>query len=479
MKCYYQYNKNTNNQTKTFKQLKLICFLVLTSSWIIATEGCKKFIQVEPPKTQLVSSVVFSNDATGLSALSGVYARMMTTDGLAGGGTSSITVLSGLSSDELLNYSSSFGEFYNNSLTSINTRIRTLWSEAYQYIYTANSILEGINNSDNITPSTKKILEGEAKFIRAFNLLYLTNLFGDIPMHLTADYRISSVAKRSPQNEIYNQIISDLKDAQNLLPNDYSLFNNERVRPCKWAATALLARVYLYQNNWLNAEEQASSVINNSVLFNLPDLDNVFIKNSEEAIWQLLPVITGQNTREGSVFILTAAPREISLSENIIAAFEPGDNRRDKWVGSITISSKTYYYPYKYKIKTATSLTEYSMVLRLGEQYLIRAEARAHQNKLMGANSTESDLNIIRNRAGLPNITASTQEEMLNAINQERRIELFTEWGHRWFDLKRTEHANTVLAPIKGNNWQSTDILYPIPQLEIDNNHNISQNSGY
>lgn len=117
------------------------------------------------------------------------------------------------------------------------------------------------------------------------------------------------------------------------------------------------------------------------------------------------------------------------------------------------------------------------MVMRLAEQYLIRAEARIQQGKL---DDGRNDLDAIRHRAGLPNLSTSlTQPALLLAVEQERKVELFAEWGHRWFDLKRTKRADAVLGPIKGANWQSTDTLYPIPSDAIRTNANLTQNEGY
>jgi len=117
--------------------------------------------------------------------------------------------------------------------------------------------------------------------------------------------------------------------------------------------------------------------------------------------------------------------------------------------------------------------------LRLAEQYLIRAEAMAQQNKIPEA---AADLNVIRSRAGLPNTTAATQSAMLAAILQERKAELFTEWGHRWLDLKRTNTVDSVMsvvAPQKGGTWQSIQKYYPIPQSELNADPNLVQTPGY
>jgi hypothetical protein len=119
------------------------------------------------------------------------------------------------------------------------------------------------------------------------------------------------------------------------------------------------------------------------------------------------------------------------------------------------------------------------MILRLAEQYLIRAEARAQQNNIDGA---KTDLNAVRNRAGLLNTTANDKTEMMAAVLHERQVELFTELGHRWFDLKRTKAVDLVMnsvTPIKGGTWQTTDQLYPIPVADIIRNSTLKQNPGY
>jgi len=108
--------------------------------------------------------------------------------------------------------------------------------------------------------------------------------------------------------------------------------------------------------------------------------------------------------------------------------------------------------------------------------YLIRAESKAHIGDLSGA---KEDINSIRSRAGLANTTAITQDEILDAILEERRLELFTEFGHRFFDLKRFNKIQPVLSAIKPG-WDASDILFPIPEAELNLNPNLQpQNQGY
>jgi starch-binding outer membrane protein, SusD/RagB family len=276
-----------------------------------------------------------------------------------------------------------------------------------------------------------------------------------------------------------NYLMADAKTA-------YSIGSEERVRPNKWAAIALLARAYLYNNDYVNAEQQASLIINNSMYDTVP-LNQVFSKNSKEAIWQLQPVNNGWNTEDARKFKLPASGPNTSsfpvyLSAFLMNSFENGDKRRiiGNWVNSTTVGATTYYYPYKYKSATSGApVTEYSMMLRLAEQYLIRAEARAQQNKIAEG---QADLNVIRKRAGLANTTADDKASLLTAILHERQVEFFTELGHRWLDLKRTDNIDQVMSlvtPIKGGTWSTNWQWYPIPAYEIRHNSNILQNSGY
>jgi starch-binding outer membrane protein, SusD/RagB family len=453
--------------TSSCKLLLFFGFLFITS--------CKKFIETDTPRTALVSSVVFANDESAIAAMVGIYSSIMQNP--SSFINTQITLVAGLSADEFNNFSTSPDQrqFFENSLTPNNSNVLILWREAYKYIYEVNAVLNGVTNSKSLSATTKNQIEGEAKFVRALCFFYLTNLFGDIPLTLTTDYRVNNTATRSSQSHVYDQIVSDLKDAQKLLSENY--VSDERVRPNKWAATAVLARVYLYIKDWTNAVNTATEVINQSSLYFLNnDLASVFSINSPEIIWQLMPVVPGYNTWEGNALILSAVPTSVSLSNDLIHAFEVDDMRKSDWISEITIGSQTYHFAYKYKIKAGAPLSEYYVVLRLGEQYLIRAEAKAQLNDL--ANSL-TDLNLIRARAGISNFQTEDKSLLLTAVENERRIELFAEMGHRWLDIKRNNTAGKILSIEKNSNWQATDVLYPIPQAELSIDYNLEQNPGY
>ena len=476
---------------KVYKTKIALSFLLI----VISTSSCKKLVEIDAPITSTTSENIYTNDASAASVLTGLYTRIS-----KGSWKSSdivgISVKSGLSADELSLYGGSSNSnqnllrFYKNGL--ITQTNETFWETFYNYLETVNIALERLSISTSLTPSVRQQLIGEAKFLRAFFYFYLVNLYGDVPLVTTSDYRLNAVLSRSSKMQVYQQIISDLKDAQTLLSDAYiagDIINEtqDRVRPNKWAATALLSRVYLYTGDWAKAETQASAVISNSTLYSLNTLYNAFLQNNSEAIWQLQPVNAGWNTEDARVFILpTSGPNTsfnkypVYLSIDLINSFEPGDRRKVVWVGSRMVGTNTYYFPYKYKSATSGDpVTEYIMVLRLTEQYLIRSEARAWQNNIIGA---QDDLNMIRTRASLSNSTANDKTSLFPAILHERQVELFSEWGHRWLDLKRSNTVDAIMTPIcikKGGSWTSNMQWYPIPLYEIVQDPNIVQNLGY
>lgn len=480
---------------------RTIILLILLLS--ITLSGCKKFIEVEAPVTSINSANVYNTDVTAASVLTGIYASM--SEGLSGNSLASMTLFPALSSDELTLYggvtssATSYIPYYINSLTSSNILGHS--STIYSTVYTINSAIEGLLKSDKLTPSLKQQLLGEAKFMRGFCYFYLVNLYGDVPLVLTTNYKINSIIAKSSKDVVYAQIIADLKDAQNFLSEKYlsgdaitpySSGVEERLRPTKWAATALLARTYLYTKKWSDAVREATSVINHSSLYQMTDLVNTFLKNNPEAIWQLQPVSKGYNTETAQYFVLPSSGPSTSksfyLSQYLINGFEPNDLRRSEWVNSVIVKGITYYYPFKYKVVNNVEVSEYTVVLRLAEQYLIRAEARIQDGD---TGNGIADLNIIRNRASdktpgavqLPQLSVSLNKDAaLKAVLHERQVELFMEWGHRWFDLKRMGYVDDVMSKVtreKGGIWNTNWQLYPFYKDDLKYDPNLVQNVGY
>jgi len=450
----------------------------------ISFSSCKKFVTVENPPTILTSDNIFVDDKTATAAMLSIYIDMMN-DQYGSNGSfvcTALSALGGMSANEMTwtqNNTTApiYQEFTDHALTPPNTYVGAFWSDGYKYIYRTNAIISGLATATGMTTATKNQLAGEAKFMRAFCYFYLVNLFGDVPLVLTTDYKQNMLMPRTPAADVWKQITADLKDAKNLLSGYPTV---ERLRPNHWTAGALLARSYLYNNQWADAESEADSIITfGGYGAGLPALDKVFLKNSPETIWQLQPVRANVNTPEGSLFFsLGSNQPNYQLTQQLINAFEPNDNRKTKWVGFSNPANPSWAFPAKYKAG-AGPVTEYYIVFRLTEQYLIRSEARAHQGgtKLQPA---LDDLNVVRSRAGLAASTATDQPSLILALEQERQVEFFAEWGHRWLDLKRTNRSQAVLAPLApGKTWKPGSELYPIPDLEIKSNPKLVQNGAY
>jgi starch-binding outer membrane protein, SusD/RagB family len=483
----------------------------LRPALLLLVAGCNKLVQVPGPISSVTTHVVFSADADATAAMLGIYSNMNSFQ--PSFSNLYTTYYPGESADELSDEipgNESQDNFLSNTLASQSSNEGSnvsgyFWQPAYYAIYEANAIISGVQASTGMSEAAKIELAGEAKFIRAFSYFYLTNLFGDLPLDTNINFNQTVLLPRTPQAQIYQQIVSDLLDAQSSLPADFSLTNGQPIRANKWAATALLARVYLYlpHPNYVSADSAASAVINSGqfslvplpVVPEVPDVppgvfpdSDAFFANSPEAILQLQSLnYYPFGTIEGYEFVPNctgcSSTSNCFLSSQLLGAFEPNDLRRLNWVDSTNAFGWYEYYPFKYKIAVGPGYpsSENYTLLRFAEQYLIRAEAEVNLGDMANA---AKDLNTIRTRAGLgpsPTLTASsTLEQADSAIQQENRIEFFAEWGHRWFDLKRWGIAIQTLDTISYKvGIKSYQLLYPIPLGEIQDDPNLKQNPGY
>ena len=463
--------------------------LLLSVAGLFLLTGCNKLLNAGSPSNKVITSQVYTSDSMAQAALIGIYFKMMDGFGAFNGFMSRYP---GLSSDDLSRTSVLVDDqpFLTNTLPIDNLLVWQIWASSYFYIYQCNDLIIGLTGNSSITPVLRNQLLGEAYFLRAFTYFYLVNLYGKVPLVLTTDYTLNDNTGRTLANEVYDQMIEDLSKAQDLLTNTYAStpdFPTARVRVNRLAVKALLARIYLYREQWAEAAAAATEVIESGIYQLETDLQQTFRYNSKEAILQFMPVAIAYNTAEGSFFvpIVPNGRPAITLSDSLLKYLEPGDLRQ-AWIRTVTVSGKQYRSPFKYKQNTVTApREEYNMVLRLAEQYCIRAEARARLDQLPEA---VSDLNAIRKRAGLQDLpTISTQTQVLAAVEQERRIELFAEWGHRWFDLKRwparandgKKRIDEVMNTLRPDTWKPTAALWPIPKDERTRNHELSQNPGY
>ncbi|HTF30055.1 MAG TPA: RagB/SusD family nutrient uptake outer membrane protein, partial [Flavitalea sp.] len=310
--------------------------------------SCDDFVLIDPPRTDLTRQTVFTGNETADAAVADIYFQIGN-DGFAGGSINSITLMTALSADELVNaisWDNNYQQVNDNAIIPANSLITFLWEDIYSCIYKCNAVLEGLDASDKVSQPAKQQLIGEAKFLRAFSHFYLVNLFGDVPLVLSTDYEINQNILRNSSANVYDQIVADLLDAQNSLPDDFSFSSGEKIRVNRVVATAFLARVYLYMQEWSNAEEQASKVIGDLRYSLKTNLNEVFLKNSSEAIFQFHPRFGYPG--DLSTFIEYG----FRLDQDLIDSFEAGDLRNSQWNLNGT----------SYKYNSPTRNSEYSTV---------------------------------------------------------------------------------------------------------------------
>lgn len=439
--------------------------------------ACESFVETDLPNNQITAETVYADENTTSSALLNVYAKLRE-GGILTGNDVGVGNLMAHYTDELDLYQTSRANlllFYENNLLPETPFIEQLWEYTYNQIYALNDILNYTADNAQLDANYVQQIQGEAYLLRALLHFHLQQLFGEIPYTTTTNYVDNIKIQKLSEEQVYEKLIADLLQAQELLPELYPA--SDRVRPNKAVAQALLSRVYLYAGAWDKAVTTATQLIENPIYDVEIPLNQVFLKDSPAAIFQLSPDSDGLNTYEAAEYIFESLPApKTALTQRLINSFETEDQRLQQWIGKVEEDEAIGYYPFKYKEKRSTDSTlEYTVVLRIAEQYLIRAEAYAHMGQLSLA---ASDLNTIRTRAALPDIEASTPEQMLAAILSERRHEFFTEYGHRFYDLKRFNAADEALNYKSG--WEPYKVRLPLPESELVLNPNLQpQNTGY
>lgn len=451
--------------------IKNSCLGLVSLAFATGLYSCEKYVDINTPPNAIGSGNAFADSSTATGVVMGIYS------GIASGFES--VVLSSIrygamSSDEgyyLTN--TSFDNFKNNTLAA-GGETTGHYGNLFRRIGRANFAIEGLIAAPSLSATLKNQLLGEARFWRAWCYFQLVNYFGKVPLVTTTDALRTSQLPRSEVADVYRQIIADLTEAKQLLSPVYP--SGERARINRYVTSAFLARVYLYQSNWAGAEAEATEVINSGVYSLVTDLDKVFLMNSNETIWQIsLAGTSTPATIMGSEFLPSATTPRFVLYDTLANTFEANDQRKVSWTRSMTYAGKEYWYPYKYKLSTATAGNEYPVMIRLAEMYLTRAEARANQGKVEDG---VKDINEVRQRAQiLPLLLTTTKEQLLAAVEHEKWVELFTE-ADRWFNLKRLNRATTVLSLIKPA-WKPFQQLYPLPTQDLNANPNLEDNPEY
>ena len=419
--------------------------------------ACDSALVTDP--TASIDSETALNSARGIElAVNGTYRSLEF-------GSREYTAYPDLYADNL-DFTGTFGtdaEVGLRNVSNSNGAFLTLWADCYDGINRANGVLAAIPEVTGLSGAQVDEYTGAALFVRAVQYLRLVEWFGGVPLVLKPSMGVGeeSLVARATRAEVLARIVQDLTEAASVLPA-----GKNPGKATKGAAEALLARVYLETGAWALARDKATALISNSAYSLVPNFaSNFTTKHSAESIFEVHFTVNNGNSLAFWYFPTTLAGRlGFSPTAELYDLYEAQDARRN---ASIRIDAGTRYV---YKYARIANSDDNVILLRLGEMYLIRAEANAR----LGAadNVVLADINAIRNRAGATPVAAAGQAALLDAVLAERRLELAFE-GQRFFDLRRFGKAQTKLA-IDANH-----LLFPIPQAERDVNANLTQNPGY
>lgn len=504
---------------------------------MMALAGCTKSLNYTP-EVFVAQPQVFKDQAGATAAVTGIYTQLQALK------KSDYALIGIVGTDEArcTYQSQGYGDYWANvtgldvydiKFSSQNYQLTGFWQDCYIGIANANAAIQGIPNASIADPSVRSRLLGESKFMRALFYFYLVQLYGDIPLRTEAT-PFSAGVKRTPADQVYAQIIDDLKFA---MANLWAKSKNPGIgRASVEAAKALLGKVYLTRKDYTNAKATFEDLINTNGLTLLTDYAQLFDgqhENNAESLFEIQYSTDANNTQGlqnlfgsyagpgipgeaynshtpgagGTVVMATAYYSDTVFDKNndkrYLASIWPhrydgNGNTMDWWVdpGLPTIK--------KYDI-SSSDIDIYNSgknlyYLRAADVYLMYAEVL---NELGQTGAALAPLNKVRNRAGLQNLEDAwgrtpTQTELRTELLDERMRELGGE-GWRWFDLKRTgtlvsrvmTHNNprAYYVTINGNgdphpaqNISDKNNLYPIPLNELQTNSALSltdQNPGY
>jgi hypothetical protein len=393
------------------------------------------------------------------------------------------TVISGDCTADMLIHNGTFTQFRElatKQITSANSSAADLWGSIYNSIYIANFILERLPSVQGVKTSDFNRVMGTARFIRGYAYFIALNTFGSVPKVTETTIDANRNIARATKLEILQFVLDDFTEALSKLPKEpsSSAFAGE------YAVRAMLAKFYLYQKDFVKAEQFASEVISSGLYKLEPKFETLVIEDfTDEAILEVGYTLTDDPGTNGNIGLnnLFVGRREIIPSNQTVVALasvESGDRFASISFNVNQLKGNDNGWSVA-KYGTADQDNNNVVAIRLGEMYLIRAEARAQRNLVTGSGSAQEDINELRARANAPLIASVNQSQMIQLIEQERVYELAYE-GSRWYDLVRTDRAKVVM-PAFSSNWKAQFELWPIPQREMLNNPALAgnQNPGY
>lgn len=451
------------------------------------------------------STALFSTASTVEGGVLGLYSQAQSADAFNG----TPQTLSEWWADNS-NFKGSFPTFrqvFDYATQADNTSVDAIYFQNVDVIEACNLIITDLPAAEprplNLTPELEAQFLGEAHFLRALTNFNLSIYFGQpynisdgnslsIP-NITSVFRGDNQEEfdvpRNTLNEIYNQIEDDLSIAIANLPESYGNGEDTRGRATSGAATALLARLELYRENFDVAAQLATDVINSSV-YELADDYEFYNTFSSEHIFNIINLaIDSQNSNEGYSGLTNPTPGgrgDAPFSQDLVDAYEtdpayPSDSIPEDFrftqLTQVGVDAEGAESFFSAKFPDPNSQADNAPVLRITEMYLIRAEANVrNNNSAIGASPLE-DINLLRERANLDPLTSVDIDDVL----RERRKELAFEGGHRRIDLLRNGRS----LRRDGQEFQTQSeagqplTILPIPQREMDLTTQLEQNPGY
>ncbi|MFD2561573.1 RagB/SusD family nutrient uptake outer membrane protein [Aquimarina rubra] len=467
-------------KTSIIKNNKFSLLLILL---VVLSSSCEDRIELLP-EDDPVNEVVFSNRALALGAVTGMYNRAQQDDVLNG----TLQFSSEWQADnvDFIGTFTTFAEIRDYATLSANTSIFGMWDDNYEVIGAANLVIDNVPlvPDESFTDQERIQAVAEARFLRALVYLNISTVFGQplqvedgannlsVPLVTTSELGIE--LPRATLGQVYDFVETELLD---IIPD---LAPNTRILANPGAARALLARLYLYQERWSEAANFANDVINDPFYSLAADYTFYDSPDSPEHIFTLInDAVNGQDSGQGFSGLSNPVPEgrgDVPFSQNLLDAYaeEPGDLRFVN-LNQTGAGAEGADRIFTNKFPDGVNNSDDAPVMRVTEMYLTRAEANFRGSLSIGATPLE-DINTLRDRAGLPDLTTVDLDIILN----ERRKELAFE-GQRRMDLLRNNLSlRRTGQPNEAASAPGADkTIYPIPQGIRDLSPFLDQNPGY
>jgi len=451
--------------------MRKLTYYTILSLLTLSLGSCDDNLNIEPEQN-LSPDVATSNPSNIRNIVNNIYGEARDNDSYGGGIAMAADLLG---DDGKISWNGTYtqpAEYEEKAIISDNVYVEDIWMNAYEINNQANIVLANLDVFEDA--DQRDLTEGEAKFLRALAYFDLVRLYAKpyeagqtnsqlaVPIVLEPVLDATTVSKppRNTAEEVYIQVLNDLSDAYNLLPESNDVYAD------KYTARALQARVYLQMGDYINARDAANEVIGDSPFTLTSDFASAFNNdgNSTEDIfaWQVTSQDVSINSFNefwaGQDFGGRPGNPDISINEEHFAIYDDPNDERGM-----------FFYDTARLIATTKWQSQFANIpfIRLSEMYLIRAESNFRLDTEIGA-TPKDDINRLRDRA-----KADTFDSVdLDTILMERQRELSFE-GIALFDAKRLKR-NVGDIPYNANR-----LVLPVPLREMDANTNLEQNPGY